>query len=210
MVKPYGLYPLQQVIWPNPAVKEAPCPFVPCISEHSVIGAGSMVIGNVTVSDHVFIGFHNIIRADASLGPYWIGPYTNIQDFVLMHCHPGETIDVGGYPYGVYIGEQVSILHHAAVHGPLYVGSHTLIGQHASIYGASIGRGCVIMHGAVVTNKVTIPDGRFVAPGQAVWKQEDADALPPVPEAFKGLNAQVVDFYFRAGKAYQRDTPLAF
>lgn len=209
-MKPYGLYPLQQVIWPNPPLKEAPCPVVPCISARAVIGAGSMVIGNVTVSDDVFIGFHNIIRADASIGPYWIGPRTNIQDFVLIHCHPGQTIEVNGYPYGVFIEENVSILHHAAAHGPLYVGANTLIGQHASIYGTRIGRNCVIMHGAVVTNMVNIPDGRFVAPGQAVWKQEEADALPPVPEPFKGLNAQVADFYFRAGKAYQGYTPLAF
>ncbi|WP_438444765.1 hypothetical protein [Gorillibacterium sp. sgz5001074] len=209
-MKSYGIYPLQQIIWSNPPVKEAPCPVVPSISGTAVLGAGSLVVGNVTVCDDVFIGFHNIIRADASMGPYWIGPRTNIQDFVLIHCHPGETIEVNGFPYGVYIEEKVSILHHAAAHGPLFVGRNTFIGQHASIYGAWIGRDCVIMHGAVVTNKVVIPDGRFVAPGQAVWQQSEADALPPVPEAFRGLNAQVVDFYERVGKSYQACTPLAF
>lgn len=34
------------------------------------------------------------------------------------------------------------------------------------------------MHGATVTNGVKIANGCFVAPGQSVWKQEDADELP--------------------------------
>jgi carbonic anhydrase/acetyltransferase-like protein (isoleucine patch superfamily) len=108
----------------------------------------------------------------------------------------------------VYIEEEVSVLHHAAVHDPLYVGRNTCIGQHASIYGAIIGRNCVIMHGVVVTNQVTISKNLFVAPGQSVWKQEQADALPSVPDEFKNLNAIIVDHYYRLGKSYKKHTPL--
>lgn len=208
MLKPAGLYPLGQIVWPNPPVAEAPVPYVPRISDRAVLGSGSLVIGDVTVCEDVFIGFHNIIRNDSVSAPFCIGPRTNIQDFVLVHCHPGDTVQVDGREYGVYIEGGVSILHHAAPHGPLFVGSNTFIGQHASIYDARIGRSCVIMHGAVVANKVVIGDNRFVAPGQAVWRQVDADALPEVPAQFKGLNAQIVDFYYRTGKAYQACTPL--
>ncbi|UUZ83490.1 hypothetical protein LJK88_06410 [Paenibacillus sp. P26] len=124
----------------------------------------------------------------------------------MIHCHPGQTLHVEGRPTGVHIEGEVSILHHAAAHGPLYIGSRTLIGQHVSIYHAVIGSDCVIMHGAVITNHVRIAAGRFVAPGQAVWKQEQADAPPEVPAEFRGLNAQVVDYYYRLGRSYRNHT----
>lgn len=207
MMKRPGCYPLQQLITANPPLAEAPVPVLPRICESAVLGPGSVVIGDVTVCRDVFIGFHNVIRADVN-GPFYIGPRCNIQDFVQMHNHPGESIAVNGVPMGVYLEGDVSILHHAAPHGPLFVGHNTLIGQSVSIYGARIGRNCVIMHGAVIAEKVNIPDGRFVAPGQAVWQQDVADALPPVPDKFKGLNAQIVDYYYRLGRSYLQHTPL--
>ncbi|MBA4496021.1 hypothetical protein ACFO25_15675 [Paenactinomyces guangxiensis] len=39
----------------------------------------------------MFLSFQNVIRADAS-PPFIIGPKTNIQDYVLIHCHPGLTL----------------------------------------------------------------------------------------------------------------------
>lgn len=209
MAKTPGIYPLHQIIHPNPPVAEVPYSTTPRISRNAVIGVNSMVVGDVFVSDDVFIGFNNVIRAD-SAAPFFIGPRTNIQDFVLIHCHPGDHITVEGRKMGVYIEDSVSILHHAAPHGPLFVGRNTFIGQHASIYDARIGRSCVIMHGAVITNKVSIPNNRFVEPGQNVWKQEQADTLPQVPEKYKKLNPQIVDHYYRLGKSYQRNTPLVF
>ncbi|OYD06700.1 hypothetical protein [Paludifilum halophilum] len=207
MQKSIGFYPLNQILYHNPPVKEAPEPLYPTIHPSSFVGADSMVIGDVRVGQDVFIGFHNVIRADAS-PPFIIGPRSNIQDFVLIHCHPGEYLQFGEQRYGVYIEGDVSMLHHSAPHGPLYIGRNTFIGQHVSIYMASIGRNCVIMHGAVIAEKVKIADNRFVAPGQAVYKQEQADALPEVPKKYKGLNATIIDYYYRLGKSYQRHTPL--
>jgi carbonic anhydrase/acetyltransferase-like protein (isoleucine patch superfamily) len=117
-------------------------------------------------------------------------------------------MEVGGQKVGVYIEEEVSILHHAAAHGPLFVGRNTFIGQHVSIYGATIGQSCVLMHGAVITEHVRIANGRFVEPGETVWKQEQADALPAVPDKFKSLNQQIVNYYYRLGKSYRANTPL--
>jgi len=126
-----------------------------------------------------------------------------------MHCHPGHYINVNGTKFGVFIENDVSVLHHAAVHGPLFVGQNTFIGQHASIYGAIIGRNCVIMHGAVITEHVKIGDAKFVAPGQAVYTQQQADALPEVPKRYRKLNTEIVDHYYRLGKSYLKHTPLA-
>lgn len=198
------------IIYHNPPVAEVTSISYPKISPKAVIGTDSMIIGNITIDEEVFVGFKNLLRADSGY-PYYIGPYTNIQDNVLMHVHPGrEHVVANGQKWGVYLEGQNSVLHHASVHGPLFIGKNTYIGQHASIYDAVIGRNCVIMHNATVTNGVSIGDNRFVAPGQSVWQQEDADKLPSVPDKFKGLNQEIVDHYHRLGKSYCRNTPLAF
>lgn len=194
----------------NPPVFEVTSISYPTISPNAVIGTDSMIIGNITISDDVFIGFKNLLRADSGF-PYYVGPRTNIQDYVLMHVHPGrEHVVVNEEKWGVYLEGEISVLHHAAVHGPLFIGHNTFVGQHANIYDAVIGRNCVIMHGATVTNGVTIANNKFVAPGQSVWQQEDADNLPEVPEKFRELNQQIVDHYYRLGKSYLYNTPLAF
>lgn len=202
-----GIYPENQIIHYNPPIKEVPISSYPRISTKAVMGPNSYVFGDVFIDEDVTIGWNNLIRADSS-SPFYIGKKTNIQDFVLIHCHPAQHIMVRGKKYGVYISDQVSILHHAQPHGPLYVGRNTFIGEGVSIYGATIGRNCVIMHGATIADHVKIADGRFVEPGQSVWKQEQADLLPSVPAKFKNLNQEIVDHYYRLGKSYKRNTQL--
>ncbi|MCL6548410.1 MAG: hypothetical protein K6T30_05825 [Alicyclobacillus sp.] len=159
------IYPLHQVISQNPPVREVSGVAWPRIHPEAVVGAHAMVIGDVCVDRGAFLGFYSVIRADSAY-PFYIGPYTNLQDYVLMHCHPGDYLEVGGRRMGVVIEGEVSVLHHAAVHGPLFVGRNTFIGQHVSVYDAWIGRDCVIMHGAVITNRVRIPNGRLVEAGR--------------------------------------------
>lgn len=202
-----GIYPQRQIIYYNPPVKEVPQAHYPKIHASAVVGPNSYIFGDVHVGDDVMIGWNNLIRADSS-SPYYIGKKTNVQDFVLIHCHPGQHVEVDGKKYGVYISDEVSILHHAQPHGPLYVGRNTFIGENVAIYDARIGSDCVIMHGATVTGGVNIADGRFVEPGQSVWKQEQADQLPPVPSKYKNLNQEIVDHYYRLGKSYKRNTTL--
>ncbi|MFD2169636.1 carbonate dehydratase [Tumebacillus lipolyticus] len=203
MTKEMGIYPLHQILVPNPPVEEVPAATDPAVSERAVIGVGSIIIGAVCIADDVFVGFYNLIRADSS-PPFSIGARSNIQDFVAIHCHPAQYVEVEGKRYGVYVEEKVSILHHAVVHGPLYIGRNTFIGQSASINGAVIEQDCVIMHGAVVTGLVRIAAGRYVAPGQSVFTQEQADRLPPVPERYRQLNGETVDHYVRLGKSYAK------
>ncbi|SEM96112.1 carbon dioxide concentrating mechanism protein CcmM [Mesobacillus persicus] len=198
------------IVYQNPPVAEVTSVSYPKISRKAVIGTDSMIIGDITIADDVYIGFKNLLRADSG-HPYYVGPYTNIQDYVLMHVHPGrEHVVVNNQKWGVFLEGMNSVLHHAAVHGPLFIGKNTFIGQHANIYDAVIGRDCVVMHGATVTNGVKIADNRFVAPGQSVWQQSEADKLPPVPEKFKDLNRSIVDHYYRLGKSYGLNTPLAY
>lgn len=190
-------------LYQNPPVDEVPAVSYPRISEKAIIGFNSLVIGDVTIADEVFIGFYNLIRAD-SASPFYIGPRTNIQDFVVVHSHPGQHIMVNGNKTAIYIEGDVSILHHAIPHGPLHIGFNTYIGHHVSIYGGTIGRNCVIMHHASISNYVTIGDNRYVAPGQIIETEEQADDLPQVPDKYRELNAQIVEHYCRLGRAYKR------
>jgi carbonic anhydrase len=198
---------LDQMIYANPPVDEVPKSIYPKISEKAVIMFNSLVIGDVTIAEEVFIGFYNLIRAD-SASPFFIGPRTNIQDFVVVHSHPGQHISVDGKQMAIFIEGEVSILHHAIPHGPLYVGRNTYIGHHVSIYGGTIGRNCVIMHHASISNYVSIGNNRFVSPGQIVERQEEADNLPLVPDQYRGLNGQIVDHYHRLGRAYKQNSNL--
>lgn len=209
MTKLPGIYPLHQMVFANPPVHEMPVSRLPSIDVRAVIGTHSLVIGDVTVAADVFIGFNAVVRADSS-APFYLGPRCNVQDFALLHCHPGEHVTVEGRKYGIYLEEEVSVLHHAVLHGPLSVGRNTFIGLRVCANHAQIGRNCVIMHGAVVTGGVFVPDGRYVAPGQTVSTRAEAEALPPVPVGDRSLNAGAVDFYYRLGKSYKRNTPLAF
>lgn len=198
---------IEPVIFHNPPIKEVPMAAYPTISESTVVGTGSMVIGDVIIADDVFIGFYTVIRADSAF-PYLIGARSNIQDFVHIHSHPSRYILADGRKLGVYIGEEVTILQHTAIHGPLYIGHNTFVGQQVSLYGAIIGANCLIMHRAVILNDVRITAQRYVAPGQVISCQAEADRLPPVPESYENLNAEMIDHYLRLGKSYQAHTPL--
>lgn len=198
---------MEPIIHQNPPVEEVASISKPIISSDSVIGKASIIIGDVTVSDHVFIGFNNLIRSDSSY-PFFIGPYTNIQDTIVIHASPNEYLEYNGKKWGVYLEGHNSVLHQAVVHGPIFIGYNTYIGQSVSLNHTIIGRNCVILHGASIAGDVVIPDGRFVEPGQTVWKQEQADELPRVPEKYQGLNEKIVDHYYRLGKSYKENTQL--
>lgn len=171
------------------------------------VGPNTIVIGDVTVQGPVFLGFNNVIRADYG-SPFYIGPRTSIHDQCLVHGQPKQYVTVGAYQWSVHIDGDVSILHGSSVHGPCRIGKNTFVGQNVSIFDAIIKPNCVILHGANITGGVTIPEGRFVAPGQNIYKQEHADALPEVPGEYMSTNAETVNGYMELLYAYLRQTPL--
>ncbi|MCT8138206.1 hypothetical protein H1D32_10825 [Anaerobacillus sp. CMMVII] len=191
----------------NPPIAEATSVSEPTISTDAVIGKGSIIVGDVRISEHVFIGFQNLIRADSS-DAFYLGPYSNIQDTVVIHASPNEYLEFAGQKWGAYLEGYNTVLHQSVVHGPIFLGFNTYIGQSVSLNHVIIGRNCVIMHGATVANDVIIADHKYVAPGQTVREQSEADVLPEVPEKYKDLNRRIVDHYFRLGKSYKKHTKL--
>jgi len=191
----------------NPITSHINYSTYPKISADVFVGPGSVVVGDVTIKGPVFIGFHNIIRADYG-SPFFIGPGTSIHDHCLIHGQPNQYIKVGAYKWSVHIDGEVSILHGSAVHGPCRVGKNTFIGQHVSIFDAEISPNCVIMHGANITGGVKIAEGRYVEPGKTIYKQEEADALPAVPGDHLSVNPETVNGYMELLYTYMNQTNL--
>jgi SulP family sulfate permease len=145
----------------------------------------------VTVGPRVFIGPSVSVRADEGT-PFFIGAESNLQDGVTLHALKDKVVLVQGRPYAIYIGRDVSITHHALVHGPCYIGDRCFIGFKSIVHDAVLGEGCVLGLGAIVVG-VSLPPGRFVPNGQLVDTQEHADALPPAGSSWLHLRDDVVE-----------------
>lgn len=191
----------------NPITSNVPYSSYPKVPQNVFVGPNNVLIGDITIIGPVFIGFNNVIRADYG-SPFFIGPYTSIHDQCLIHGQPKQYVKVGAYKWSVHIDGYVSILHGSSIHGPCRIGKNTFIGQNVSIFDAQIGSDCVVLHGANITGGVKIPDGRLVEPGQNIYKQEDADSLPPVPGEYLSLNPETVNGYMELLRTYMQQTSL--
>lgn len=119
------------------------------------------VMGNVALGKDVSVWFGAIVRADNE--PMQIGAGSNIQDAAVLHSDPGSPL---------HIGENVTVGHHATLHG-CSIGDGTLIGIGAVILnGAQIGKNCLVGAGALVTEGKAFPDGSLIVGSPAVAKRD--------------------------------------
>ena len=128
-------------------------------SDNYFIADNATVIGSVHIGDDVSIWFNAVARGDSDI--ITIGDRTNIQDGAMLHADAGSPLT---------IGRDVTVGHHAVVHG-CTVGDFSLIGINAVILnGAQIGRHCIIGANALIPEGKIIPDGSLVigAPGRVV------------------------------------------
>lgn len=163
----------------------------PRIPPTSYISPQAAVIGRVTIGNNVFVAPFASLRGDEG-GPIVIGDDSNVQDGVIVHALDGQTVEVAGECYAVYIGRRVSLAHRAIVHGPVVIGDNTFVGFGAVVFQARLGRDIVILHNAVVTGGVSIPDGRLVPSGTVIDRQDQAGALSPVPDSLRTLQTTVL------------------
>lgn len=181
----------------NPQMKS------PQIDPTSFVDISARVIGDVTIGSNVFIGPFASVRGDEG-SPIYIGDGSNIQDGVIIHGLKDPRVVVGGKNYSVYVGKEVSMAHGCIIHGPVFIDDKSFIGFGAVISKATIGKNCVILHNAVVTNNVKISDGRLVPAGSVIDDQAKADALGPVPEDLKELPPDVVKVNKELANTYKR------
>jgi carbonic anhydrase len=167
----------------------------------------SWVLGDVTIAPSVHV-VNATIRADEG-SPFYIGPYSNIQDGVVIHAHYTEengqpvmhNLEKGpdGKLYGVYIGQNVSVAHQALIHGPSLIGDNSFIGFKATVRHANVGKNVEIGAHAYIDN-VTIPDNVGIAAGAIIQKPEDiAKYFVPL----KNKNAKIATINQELVRAYQ-------
>ena len=125
-----------------------------------------------------------VMRAETSENI--IGPYSNLQDFVLVHI---------GSSKGTTIGAYCSITHKATVHG-CTIGDNCLIGINATVMdNVVIGDNCIVAGHSIVPEEAKIPANSIVAgvPGVVVKSRNNFVA--------NRLNAFVYNYN---GEAYTR------
>lgn len=119
---------------------------LPDIAPHVYIDETALVIGDVSLGEHVSIWPMTVIRGDVQ--SIRVGSRTNIQDGSVVHVtHDGE-FSPGGF--ATVIGENVTVGHRAIVHA-CTVGDFCLIGMGAIIMdGASVGDYSILGAGSLV------------------------------------------------------------
>lgn len=198
---------------PNVQTSFTPHVHAPELHKHDFIHPLAAVIGAVEVGDDVFIGPGASVRGDEGT-PIRIGTGSNIQDGVVIHAletfDDGHTIDanlvrVGGKPYAVYIGRDVSVAHQAQIHGPAAIGDRTFVGMQSLVFRAEIGENCVLEPRALVMG-VKVPSGRYVPAGAVVRTQAAADALPKIDATypFAHINDGVLHVNHALAEGYEK------
>ncbi|GLX70365.1 carbonate dehydratase [Paenibacillus glycanilyticus] len=178
-------------IGPNPVTSVNPVQRFPRIDPSAFLSPFTCVIGDVYISDNVFVAPSATLRADEGT-PFFIGSNTNIQDGVILHGLANQTIQAGHIPCSIYIGNRVSIAHGAIVHGPCLIEDDVFVSFKAIVFNAYVGRGCYISMDAIVTNGVRVAPNRFVPPGAHIDTQEKADSLGAVPKDSVDFAEQVI------------------
>lgn len=190
------------VFQPSPMTRLTPQIQRPVVARTSHVDARSVVLGEVTLGERVFVAPFVSVRADVG-APIWIGSDTNLQDGVVIHglpvWHraeggnepgserggaPSHAFVVDGRPYSVYVEGRVSIEHQAQVHGPAWIEADVWVGMQALVSGSRVGRGVIIEPSASVLG-VRIPPHRYVPAGVVVDRQRIADQLPDITAAYR-------------------------
>ncbi|MEN9559248.1 MAG: hypothetical protein RLZZ502_459 [Pseudomonadota bacterium] len=152
-------------------------------SGHFIADSAS-VMGKVILEDAVSVWFSAVIRGDNDL--IHLGAGTNVQDGAVLHTDPGYTLCTG---------INVSIGHHAMLHG-CRVGDGSLVGIGAVVLnGAKIGKGCLIGAQAFVGEGKEIPDYSLVlgSPGKVV-RTLSPEQVAGIEKIALGYRARSLDF----------------
>ena len=139
---------------------------IPKIPDSAYVAAEAIVIGKVTLGEHVSIWPGAVLRGDNE--PITVGAGSNVQDNAVLHADPG---------FPLHIGENVTIGHQAMVHG-CTIGDGTLIGIQAVIMnGAVVGKDCIVGACALVTEGKVFPDRKLIvgAPAKVARELTDED-----------------------------------
>lgn len=165
----------------------------PAVPRSVFIDPTALIIGDVQLGENCSIWPNVVIRGDANT--ITIGANTNIQENVTLHTPRFAPLA---------IGENVSIGHHAVIHGSV-IGNHCLIGMNATLLNLSeIGDYCMIGAGGVVKESQQIPPNKIAVgvPAKVVrdTSPKDKERIERNAEEYLELKEQ----YMRMGRGVKR------
>lgn len=153
----------------------------PNIPDDCFVAPNATIVGDVTMGSECSIWFNAVVRGDVN--SIQMGNKVNVQDGACIHCTYQKTKTI--------IGNNVSIGHHAIVHGCV-VEDNVLIGMGAIVMdGARIGNNSIIAAGAVVLEDTVVPPGSIFA-GVPAKKVKDISQ-----ELIKGEISRIANNYVK-------------
>jgi len=136
----------------------------PVIGKSSFVHPQAVIIGEVEIGEHCYVGAGAVVRGD--YGKIVVGSGTNIQENSTLHSEP-DTIAI--------LEENVLIGHAAIVHGPCLVKTKSTIGIGSIVCsGTEIGEESLLAAGSILPPGKTIPP-RKVAMGNPARVVKDVD-----------------------------------
>ena len=151
----------------------------PQIPEDCYVAPNATIVGDVSMGSECSVWFNAVIRGDVN--SISMGNKVNVQDGACIHCTYQKTKAI--------IGNNVSIGHHAIVHG-CTVEDNVLIGMGAIVMDrARIGQNSIIAAGAVVLEDTQVPPGTIFA-GVPAKKVKDIS-----PELLQGEVERIANNY---------------
>jgi carbonic anhydrase/acetyltransferase-like protein (isoleucine patch superfamily) len=134
----------------------------PVFGENCFIAPNATIVGDVSMGNDCSAWFNTVVRGDVNF--IRMGNKVNIQDGACIHCTYRK--------YGTTIGNNVSIGHHAIVHG-CTLHDNVLIGMGAIVMdNAVVNSNTIIAAGAVVLEN-TICEGGSIYAGVPAKKVKD-------------------------------------
>lgn len=125
----------------------------PKIPTSCFVAPNATIVGDVIVGEDCSFWFNAVVRGDVNF--IRLGNKVNVQDGACIHCTYQK--------YSCTIGHNVSIGHHAIVHGCI-IDDNVLIGMGAIVMdGVKVHSNCIIAAGSVVLEKTIIESGSIYA-----------------------------------------------
>ncbi|MFN0049902.1 MAG: gamma carbonic anhydrase family protein [Cytophagales bacterium] len=125
----------------------------PIFGENCWLAPNATILGKVTAGADCTFWFNAVVRGDVNTVSF--GNKVNVQDGACVHCTHLK--------YPTKVGNNVSIGHHAIVHG-CTLEDNVLVGMGAIIMdGAYIEKNAIIAAGAVVLENTLVPSGTIFA-----------------------------------------------
>lgn len=157
----------------------------PKFGKECFLAQNATIVGEVEMGDYCSVWFNAVVRGDVNY--IRIGNYTNIQDGAIIHCTYQKA--------PTEIGSNVSIAHHAVVHG-CTVEDNVLIGMGAIVMDHAIVKsGSVIAAGAVVLANTIVESG-------SVYAGIPAKKVKNVDENLKEVFERTAKNYIKYAKWY--------